>query len=118
MGSDSKPPSRIGLNLVVLRCSQPRELASWYGQLLRQAVNEEKHGQGPLHFSLQIDEAVIEFYPLKSGKLNSPVTFGLSVDVDTFEYLQATTECRNLSQNSLILSDPEKNQIIVQQLTV
>lgn len=118
MRSDSKPLSGIGLSLVVLRSGQPRELASWYGQLLRQVVKEEKHGQGPLHFSIQLDDSVIEFYPLQAGKLNSPMMFGLSADIDTFDYLQTTTECRNLSKNSLIISDPEKNQIVVQKLTV
>lgn len=116
MDNDSKPLSRIGLSLVVLRSGHPRELALWYGQLLKRTVTEEKHGQGPLHFSIQLDAAVIEFYPLRSDKLHTPMTFGLSVDVNTLEYLQATTDCKCLDEGSLLIRDPEKNQIIVQPL--
>lgn len=118
MCSDSKSLSHIRLNLVVLRSGHPRELAIWYGQLLKQTVNEEKHDKGPLHFAIQLDDSVIEFYPQKSEKPNTPMTFSLSADVDTFEYLQTTTECKNLNKNSLIISDPENNQIIVHKMAV
>lgn len=86
--------------------------------MLKQTVNEEKHDKGPLHFAIQLDDSVIEFYPQKPGKPNTPMTFGLSADIDTFEYLQTTAEYKNLNKNSLIISGPENNQIIVHKMDV
>jgi len=73
---------------------------------------------GPLHFSIQLDGSVVEFYPQKPGICHTPMTVGLSANFDTFEYLQTTARCRKLHKNSLILSDPENNQIIVDKMAV
>lgn len=104
----------IGLNLVVLRSSQPKELAVWYGKLLNRTVNEEKHSHGPLHHSLQLGDSVIEFYPQKHKAQSAPMTFGLVVSTHTFERLSATTTSKILNENSVIINDLDNNQIIVQ----
>lgn len=110
--------SQIELNLIVLYSSNPRELAIWYGKVLGQTVNEEKHGKGPLHYSIQLGESVVEFYPQKHERLSAPMTFGLRVNADQFENFQITTKYRMLNESSLIIHDPDKNQIMVQKSSV
>ena len=54
------------INLLVLRTSNPDNLASFY-KLLGMSFVHHQHGSGPFHYSAEVDGTVFEIYPLSKG---------------------------------------------------
>ncbi|MFT3998177.1 MAG: VOC family protein [Asticcacaulis sp.] len=50
------------LNLIVLRARDPKGLARFY-EGLGMSFMEEKHGNGPVHFSADLSGTILEIYP-------------------------------------------------------
>jgi catechol 2,3-dioxygenase-like lactoylglutathione lyase family enzyme len=55
-----------GLTLVVLRCADLERSRGFY-DALGLALMPEQHGAGPRHYSAQVGETVLEFYPDAGG---------------------------------------------------
>ncbi len=54
------------LSLVVIRTHQPERVKGFYEALGLQ-FREEKHGNGPVHFSAGVGQTVFEVYPLPTS---------------------------------------------------
>lgn len=67
------------LNLLVLRCGNLEASRRFY-QALGLALIEEKHGNGPVHYSCTLGPTVLELYPGTSPAMHAPTEMlGLSV---------------------------------------
>lgn len=55
--------ARVSLSLLVLKARQVPKLRAFYGTLGIEWT-EEQHGSGPVHYSGQLGETVLELYPL------------------------------------------------------
>jgi catechol 2,3-dioxygenase-like lactoylglutathione lyase family enzyme len=64
------------ISLIVLRCVDILKSKVFYEQFGLQFV-EEKHGDGPKHFSSQIGETVLELYPIGKNQTIG-LRFGLA----------------------------------------
>ncbi len=58
--------TKPSLRLLVLRTSGLEQLRRFY-ECLGVALGPERHGEGPLHYSGQVGNAVLELYPLPEG---------------------------------------------------
>jgi predicted enzyme related to lactoylglutathione lyase len=69
------------LSLVVIKTNQTQLVKSFYEALGLQ-FGEERHGNGPLHFSAHVGQTVFEIYPLpKSIEKADPTTrLGFTVE--------------------------------------
>lgn len=106
---------RVGLNLIVLRSIHPKDLAFWYEKLLEQPAIEEKHGNGAVHYSIQFGDSVLEVYPVDPNGNFTKITFGMVVNMTMFnQIITKAAKYRALDSNSIIISDPDDNKIIVQ----
>jgi len=56
----------IRLHMLVLKSSQPDELAKQYSTLGISFVHH-RHGQGPMHYSAELGPIVFEIYPLPTS---------------------------------------------------
>jgi catechol 2,3-dioxygenase-like lactoylglutathione lyase family enzyme len=56
----------MSLDLIVLRCGDLEAAREFYAAVGLRLV-EEKHGEGPRHYSCQFGETVFELYPAKLG---------------------------------------------------
>jgi hypothetical protein len=69
----------IRLNLVVLRSSNPALLAGFYPKT-GLVFQQEKHGNGPVHFAADLEGCVLEIYPQGAeGPSTSVLRLGLTV---------------------------------------
>ncbi len=68
------------LNLVVVRSSNPPALAEFYGRLGLH-FDLHAHGNGPEHYSAEVDGLVFEIYPaLAEATATTSVRFGFAVE--------------------------------------
>jgi len=58
------------VKLIVLRTSRLIELKAFYERLGMSFV-EERHGEGPLHYSTMLGEVVMELYPLAADAVEA-----------------------------------------------
>jgi lactoylglutathione lyase len=56
----------LSINLLVLRTAQLEPMLKFYTTLGLKFV-EEQHGSGPVHYSTQVDNVVLEIYPGNDG---------------------------------------------------
>ncbi len=67
------------LKLIVLKTNDVEALRAFYSRIGFRFV-EERHGNGPLHFSSPLGEEVLEIYPLPSGtEADTTTRLGFSV---------------------------------------
>jgi predicted enzyme related to lactoylglutathione lyase len=68
------------LNLLVLKTRDVERLRGFYS-LLGLSFREEKHGEGPTHFSARVGELVFELYPLPASapQVEDGVRLGFAV---------------------------------------
>ena len=69
----------VTLNLIVLRCANIRLTKQFY-ELLGLEFVEEKHDEGPVHYSSKIGGCVFELYPVRRGQdpCNNRLGFGVN----------------------------------------
>jgi lactoylglutathione lyase len=79
----SPPPT---LSLVVLQ-SRNVEAAKDFYSLLGLSFVEEKHGQGPRHYSATLGALVLEIYPCQGSNPSAPIRIGFLIP-----YLDRTLE--------------------------
>ncbi|MGZ6005727.1 MAG: VOC family protein [Candidatus Saccharimonadales bacterium] len=86
------------LNLLVLRSTDLEKSVGFYG-LLGLVFDEEKHGNGPIHYSAQLGQLVLELYPL--GKRNPTTDTRLGFLVSSVD------ECLNQLEPDSIVEPAE-----------
>ena len=67
------------LDVIVLRCADLDMTRNFYEDLDIE-FNEERHGQGPRHFSTQFGSAVLELYPANERFPVDQATVGIVTD--------------------------------------
>jgi len=72
------------INLIVLKTSQPDNLASFYGHLGIKFENH-RHGTGPLHYAAELDNVVFEIYPLPKDREKADDTLRLGFTVNDLD---------------------------------
>ncbi|NJM53687.1 MAG: hypothetical protein HC846_10040 [Blastocatellia bacterium] len=101
----------IKLNLVVIRTEKIEVLAHWYSKTFDLEFVAEKHEDGILHYSAQLNEGLIEIYP--SQKSSTKITFGIAVDKAYFEQILLSESPRIIDKNLLLIKDFDGNSIIL-----
>jgi len=74
------------INLLVIRTNQPKALADFY-TLLGMKFQYHKHGNGPYHYSTELNEFVFEIYPLLKGQKAVDKSLRLGFAVNNLEKL-------------------------------
>ncbi len=93
------------LNLLVIKTSQPDDLAKQY-QLLGLKFDYHKHANGPYHYAGTIDDTTFEIYPLPKSKTESDNTTRLGFEINQLqELISKITE-----SNWKIISQPTKSE--------
>jgi lactoylglutathione lyase len=72
------------LSLLVLKTNQAEQVKDFY-QGLGVAFQEEKHGNGPIHFSATIQHTVIEIYPLPKTVQQADTTTRLGFRIENLD---------------------------------
>ncbi len=95
------------LNLVVLYSSQPQVIRDFYAALLGNGGVEERHKDGPTHYSWTLDNLVLEVYPARR----------LGKELNAFrEAPEAGVALGiNVSDLEAALSDPKVQECLYQQ---
>ncbi|WP_437729355.1 hypothetical protein [Sorangium sp. So ce861] len=97
------------LSLIVLRCSDLGASLRFY-ERLGLSFAEEKHGEGPVHYSARAGHVLLELYP--AGRRAGTVRLQLnlpSAQCLTLEEAKSPSS----SSTGFVLEDPDKNQIEV-----
>ena len=87
------------LSLLVLRAADVEASPRFYSALGIVFV-QERHGSGPLHFSCEMGNVVIEIYPAKAGVTQEPKTAGATMIGFTVADLDATLNALNQQETS------------------
>lgn len=66
------------LNLLVIRVADLAKSRAFY-ESLGLSFLEERHGNGPIHLSAQLNGSVLELYPIASSLTTAGTRFGLLV---------------------------------------
>ena len=72
------------LKLLVIRSSNPTQLAQFYTQL-GCTFEQHQHSKGPLHYSCTIAQTVLEIYPLAKGQVAADPNLRLGFEIEQFE---------------------------------
>jgi catechol 2,3-dioxygenase-like lactoylglutathione lyase family enzyme len=87
------------LDFIVLYSGDIEKTAKFYRELGAEPVLE-KHGNGPVHYSMKMNHVLIEIYPASEGSITR-YTMGLKVSKATFQ------------NHGGILFDPDGNRVIL-----
>ena len=88
------------INLIVIK-TQNVEISKSFYELLGINFQKEKHGNGPIHYSSNIDGVIFEIYPTKEENIAN-LRIGL-----TIENIDLTCELLTKNGHSII-SEPRK----------
>ena len=89
---------KVSLSLLVLRSANPSATLGFYETLGLDFV-EEKHGGGPVHFSCNIGDWVLEIYPASSESAFDAKASGatmLGFGVESLDAVLAELQKRNI----------------------
>jgi lactoylglutathione lyase len=93
------------INLIVIKSSDPDELAKQY-ELLGLQFDYHQHSTGPHHYAASMDGVTFEIYPLPKSKLHSDNTTRLGFEIEGLDNLML-----KLSQsNWKIVSKPLRSE--------
>ena len=71
--------TNVSLRLLVLKTDRVAVLCNFYGAL-GVKFKKEQHGNGPVHYSAQLDHGILEVYPLSDGeRTDSTLRLGFSL---------------------------------------
>jgi catechol 2,3-dioxygenase-like lactoylglutathione lyase family enzyme len=70
--------SQLGLSLVVLRTADVLKTLSFYSTFGLE-FDQERHGQGVIHYACTLGTSTIEIYPGSNGSAISPVQSGATM---------------------------------------
>jgi lactoylglutathione lyase len=74
----------VQLNLIVIRSAIPTDLAAFYSQFGLE-FDYHRHGNGPMHYSVDVDGVTLEIYPLKASQKEADLTLRLGFQVADLE---------------------------------
>lgn len=100
------------ISLLVIRCQDIEASKNFY-QLLGLSFAQEKHGNGPTHYSCKQDGCVFELYPNKGEppKDNNRLGFKVS-SLSNIIKLVSSTESYEFSGNTIyVVTDPDGRKI-------
>jgi lactoylglutathione lyase len=95
----------VKLTLLVLKTRQIEALKAFYGSLGIELI-EEQHGKGPIHYSGQVGDGILEIYPLSDDTLVADETTRLGFSVEGMD--QVVHELR--ACDTPIVSEPKATQ--------
>ncbi len=101
------------LSLLVLRCRDIETSKSFYENFGMKFI-KEKHGKGAEHFAAELNEFVLELYPLKQGQEIDPSRLGFSFEnkPGTLDLLKTNNSGLGLEEsNSTTIQDPDGRKI-------
>jgi predicted enzyme related to lactoylglutathione lyase len=90
------------LNLLVIRTAQPEVLATFYSHLDLQ-FDYHCHGNGPMHYSADIDGLVFEIYPLLKNQAQADSSLRLGFQVKDLDKLLESLKKEKIN----ILQEPK-----------
>jgi len=93
------------INLLVIRTNQPKALAAFY-TLLGMEFQYHRHGNGPYHYSTELNGFVFEIYPLLKSQTVADKSLRLGFTVNNLEELVKILE----KYNTKILKIPTKTE--------
>ena len=67
------------INFIVLNCRNLEKSLSFY-QALGLEFQQEQHGKSPVHYSCQIENILLELYPVDREKVNRDTKVGFIVE--------------------------------------
>lgn len=67
------------LTLLVVKSSDPNRLKNLY-EIFGLSFQQEQHGKGPIHFSCQLGDTILEIYPCDDRLLADTNRLGFQVD--------------------------------------
>ncbi|TXF85029.1 glyoxalase/bleomycin resistance/extradiol dioxygenase family protein [Neolewinella aurantiaca] len=76
------------LNLIVIRSANPEELAEWYAHF-GLTFEYHRHGNGPMHYSADVNGVTMEIYPLKRSQTEVDLSLRLGFEVENLDSLTA-----------------------------
>ncbi len=74
----------LSLSLLVLKTSQLDRLKAFYECIGCEFV-KEKHGKGPIHYAAEIEECLLELYPIPAGKDSGASTVRVGFRVERLD---------------------------------
>lgn len=101
-------------NLIVLRTSNLDNTLRFYN-LLGLSFNEEKHGNGPIHYSCTLDDIVLEIYPASpKNPAEKSTTLGFSIpsiDIMAEKLTVNHIDFKFIDQNNIVAIDSDGRKI-------
>ena len=112
-----------GINLIVLRCKDIKQSKKFY-EMLGFTLQKEKHGNGPVHYSANINGLVLELYPSPTKTVldNYRLGFSFSSLQDVIAKLDKSMSIQAIQKLNgreyLVIRDPDGRSIeLVQENT-
>lgn len=93
------------VNLIVIRTSNPKELAGFYNQIGID-FKYHRHGKGSWHYSTEIGKLVFEIYPLMKKQESADKTLRLGFEVEDLDKLVETLKSAKVE----IINEPKKSE--------
>ncbi len=87
-------PQEMKINLIVLKTNDPESLKKQY-ELLGLTFEYHNHGNGPFHFSAEVEGLVFEIYPLSNQIQTADNTLRLGFEIKKLEAI--ITQLQNTS---------------------
>jgi catechol 2,3-dioxygenase-like lactoylglutathione lyase family enzyme len=107
---------KLKLNLLVLRCENIEKSKLFY-EKLGLLFQKEQHGNGPEHYSTQLDHTLIELYPLAENRCVENTRLGFSLDrneIDGFlirKEIKVTSQYQYNDKKVIVVEDPDRRKI-------
>lgn len=92
----------VTLNLLVLKTQRVSEMRRFYCALGVELV-EEKHGNGPIHYSGRIGDTLLEVYPLADNNTPADSTTRLGFAVEDLDHVVQAVR----GAGSRVLAEPK-----------
>jgi lactoylglutathione lyase len=73
------------LKLIVVRTPDPAKLANFYA-VFGLSFQHHRHGNGPWHYSAQIQQTVFEIYPLSKTQSSADENLRLGFSINDFDH--------------------------------
>ena len=93
------------VNLIVLRTSNPEQLANFYQKMGIQ-FDYHRHGNGPFHYSTDLNGLIFEIYPLLKSQKEPDAYLRLGFEVENLDVLIEHLRISNVR----ILQDPTRTE--------
>jgi predicted enzyme related to lactoylglutathione lyase len=93
------------VNLIVIRSEKPEELSLFYSRL-GISFEYHKHGNGPYHYSANVDGLILELYPLMKSQKEIDRTLRLGFEVSGLDGIIQNLESEGIE----VVSKPKVSE--------